>query len=282
MKSSKTISSLIVSLFILLLSSVSKANPETISIGADPWCPYNCDPYDENQGLMVDIASAALALSNYKLDYKIINWARAKRLVQLGKLDGIIGMSRNKNSEPLYYFPNTPLGRSQVCIYKLSNKNWEYKSTDSLHNKTFGWINGYGFATDPLDQWVKDHASTDKLVNLAGTDVHGRLFKLMQLGRIDTFAEDRNVIAFELKKRGMEQDFSIAGCLESVDNVHLAFSLKSINKEKWANALDSGIYQLFKNGQLERILSPYGLTIENWLDKNKNKYETELFRGVNN
>jgi len=249
----------------LLLSSYTHATPKTINIGADPWCPYNCDPEEQHHGIMVDVARQAFALSGYKLNYQIINWARAKQLVKNGNLDGIIGMARNPSSELLYYFSNTALGQSQVCLYRRSRDKWRFKSVNSLGQRSFGWINDYGFANDPLDTWVKERKHTKQITIIAGEQTYQRLFKLLQVERIDTFAEDRNVIAYELKKSGLGDEIKIAGCLSSIDNVHLAFSLESKNKEIWAKALESGVRKLRYSGQLNKILSVYGLNVENWL-----------------
>ena len=44
----------------LLLSTYVHATPKTINIGADPWCPYNCNPEDKHQSIMVDVEGKAL------------------------------------------------------------------------------------------------------------------------------------------------------------------------------------------------------------------------------
>ncbi len=75
--------------------------------------------------------------------------------------------------------------------------------------------------------------------------------------------EDKNVIAFELKKSGLEKE--IAGCLTSIGSVHIAFSLEAENREVWAKALKVGVGQLSQNGRLDEILSFYELKKEAWL-----------------
>jgi len=252
-------------IFAILMAAPVSAEEKIIRVGADPWCPYNCAPNLKHQGLMVDIASEALALSGYTLKYDIINWARAKRMVKQGELDAIVGMSRSPTSEPYYLFPDTALGQSQVCFYRMKGSNWEYKTIESMKLQTLGWINDYGFSNDGLDLWVKNHKQTGKIVNVAGVDVYSRLFKLIQVGRITTFAEDKNVIAFELKKAKVEDKIEVAGCLDSIDDVHLVFSLQAKDNKKWAKALDDGVDSLRQNGRLDSILSYYGLTFESWL-----------------
>jgi polar amino acid transport system substrate-binding protein len=251
---------------LLLLSTLSNADSKVINIGSDPWCPYVCLIDDNHQGLMVDIAREALALSNFRLNFKIINWARAKESVKTGKLDGIIGMTLEKDTATQYYFSNTKLAESQTCFYKRANDEWEYKSVASLENRTFGWINNYGYSDKPLHKWILEQKSTEQVITIAGIDTYSRLFKLLALKRIDTFAEDRNVIAFEAKKSTKENELQIAGCLTNIDNVHLAFSLKAKQKAVWANALDTGVAALRKTGRIDELLSFYGLSQKSWLD----------------
>jgi len=249
----------------MLITWPAYAEKNIIHVGADPWCPYNCSPDEQHKGLMIDVASEALALSDFTLKYKIINWARAKRMVSLGELDGIVGMARAPTSEPYYLFPNTALGQSQICFYRIADSQWQYQSIESMASQRLGWINDYRFSNDDLDQWVIQNKQTDRIVNVAGVDVYPRLFKLLQVKRITTFAEDKNVIAFELKKVKLEHEIEMAGCLDSIDEVHLAFSLKAKDNKIWAKALDKGVEQLRQNGRLASILGYYGLTLESWV-----------------
>jgi len=260
---SKTRAYLIPLTILLSLSPLSSGEQQTISVGSDPWCPYICEYNDGHNGVLVDIAREALAESGIILDFEMINWARAKRMVQLGELDGIIGMSHTEQSETQYHFSNTAIGQSQICFYRRIDDVWEYKNPNSLGDRVVGWINHYLFADETLDEWIEEHKKSDQILPIGGINTHARLLKLLQLSRIDTFAEDKNVIAYEIKKLGFENQFSIAGCLSAIDQTHLAFSLKSLHKEEWAKALETGVEKLRNNGKLDAIHSYYGLTTEN-------------------
>ncbi len=249
----------------LSFSSESFADKKVIKVAADPWCPFNCEPDQEHQGLIIDIAREALAMSGYKLNYESMNWARAKILVQNGDLDGIVGMAKTERSSPLYHFTRMPLGESKICLYKRKDDPWTYSSTDSLNNKVFGWINDYGFSSDPLDQWVSNHKNKDQVLTVSGKNTHERLFKLLQLKRIDTFAEDKNVIAYTLKQANLTSDIVVAGCLEESQDIYLAFSLKAPDRLLWSKAIESGLQTLSNNGRLESILRHYGLSTSNWV-----------------
>lgn len=245
--------------YLFALSNVALADSKVINIGSDPWCPYVCAIDDSHQGLMVDIARDALALSGFSLNLKILNWARAKKLVQTGKLDGIIGMSLAKGSAENYYFSKTQLAESQTCFFKRSEDDWFFDTVTSLNNKIFGWINNYNYADKQLHNWVFKHKHTKQILTVAGIDTYSRLLKLLSLKRIDTFADDNNVIAYELKKAGLSDKIKVAGCLTEIDHVHLAFSLQAKQKEIWAKALEEGINKLKRTQRFEEILNFYGL-----------------------
>ena len=255
---------------IILLSwcSFSSAEQSTINIGSDSWCPYVCDSNNNHQGILVDIAREAMAISGFKVNLKVVNWARAKHMVKTGELDGIVGMAYSKEATSLYHFSKTPIGHTQICFYRRSNDNWQYQSPESLERRKLGWINQYLFANPALDQWIINHKTNSNVLTISGANIHQRLFKLLNMNRIDTFAEDKNVVAYELQQSGLDKKINIAGCLNTVDKSHLAFSLNAKNKELWANALEYGVDQLHKNGQLDEILSYYGLTKETWLYAN--------------
>ena len=213
---------------------------------------------------MIELARAALALSGYQLDYQTVNWARAKIMVQSGELDGIVGMAYTENSKGLYFFPKRPLGESQICLFKRHDDNWQYRGGDSLTSKVFGWINDYGFSTDPLDAWVKANKDTPQVLTVAGNDTHIRLFKLLQLKRIDVFAEDRAVIEYELYQAGLQEEIVQAGCIEQIEDIYIAFTLTSKHKEQWTEALDSGLEKLNQTGRYLEIIQKYGLSKESW------------------
>ena len=86
----------------------------------------------------------------------------------------------------------------------------------------------------------------------------------MQNG-ISTFAEDRFVISYELKKHGLQDKISVAGCAEPVENVYVAFSSKIARSAALAEALDKGVEELRQNGRLAAILETYGLQEDTWM-----------------
>lgn len=247
-----------------VVSEAAGTHPKIIRVAADPWCPYNCEPEQERQGLMIDIAVAALKRSGYTLDYQIINWARAKKMVIHGQLDGIVGMSRESKTETLYHFSKTPLAWSQICFFKRADDAWSYQSTQSLDDRIMGWINDYGFTNPDIDQWVKAKRNTPAIAVVAGVRVHHSLFTMLLAKRIDTFAEDLYVIQHQLSEERLQDAISVAGCAPEKDEVHIAFTKVSEARHLWSKALDDGVQHLRDSGELARILAHYNLSLAQW------------------
>ena len=74
-----------------------------------------------------------------------------------------------------------------------------------------------------MDDWIKAHLHTDQVLAVSGENTHQRLFSLLLIGRIDTFAEDRNVITYALHREQLSDQIEVAGCASAVDSVYLAF-----------------------------------------------------------
>ncbi|MBT3359006.1 MAG: transporter substrate-binding domain-containing protein [Rhodospirillales bacterium] len=252
----------------LCFVSALQADPKPVVIAADPWCPFICDTGGPQQGLMVDIAKEALALSGYELSYQNINWARAKRMVRAGIVDGIVGTAKSTPERTPYHFPETALGVVETCFFRRASDDWEYKSPRSLASQTMGWINDYVYGSNPgLNDWVIAHKETPQVLTVTGTDTHARLFKLLLARRISTFAEVRSVINYELRNLGLQEKIEMAGCIKPIEKVYVAFSKKIAHGELLAKALDEGVDKLRHNGRLGAILETYGLNEETWVPR---------------
>ena len=82
----------------------STAIGETISLRADAWCPYTCDPGAAKPGFMIEIAKMALEPAGHKVDYKVLNWARAITETRKGKFTAIVGAA--KDDAPDFIYPS--------------------------------------------------------------------------------------------------------------------------------------------------------------------------------
>lgn len=255
----------LVLLYFCLVPAV-QADSRTVVIGADPWCPYICDSGGSQQGVMVDIAKEALAYSDYEVIYSNINWARAKQMVLAGDIDGLVGTTKAPHTN--YHFPETALAFTGACFFRRTSDQWEYKSPQSLDSQTMGWISEYWYVGIPgLNEWIKANEETSQLVTISGTDTYPRLFELLMSGRISTFIDDPNVIHHALKRHGLQDKITMAGCPGPKLKHYAAFSKETGRGESLARALDIGFEKLKQEGRLDAILEPYGLNQDSWMPR---------------
>ena len=77
-------------LFVATLYSTT-TNADEITLAADLWCPYNCQPKEENPGFLIEIAKYSLEKQGHTVKYHLVPWQRAIRMVRKGQYHGLVG-----------------------------------------------------------------------------------------------------------------------------------------------------------------------------------------------
>lgn len=254
----------------LLLSSVAAlavfvaataAHADTISIRADVWCPYNCDPKDPNPGYMIEVAKAALEPLGHTIDYQSLNWARAITEAREGKYSGLAGAA--KSDAPDFIFPASATGVGRNCFYVKPDNKWEYKGIPSLAGFAIGVIKDYSYDELELDAYIKEHAKDAKKVDIvAGDNGLDLNMKKLQAGRIGALVEEENVIKnYLFTKKLPPTAVKAAGCVKESE-LFVAFSPKTPKSAELAKAVADKLEAMRKDGSLKTLLAKYG--IEDW------------------
>lgn len=241
------------------LTCLSAYAKETLSIRADEWCPYNCDPTAGNPGFMVEIVTEIFSQKGIEIDYKLLNWARAVQDTERGDYDAIIGAT--KDDAPNFIFPTEKIGDSKNCFYTKPESKWEYKGIKSLENIILGVIKGYSYFEE-LDNYVKSPANKKKIDENFGEDVQMRLINKLHSNRMDAFVENENVIQYMLTANSKEigsNKIKTAGCAPVSQSLFIAFSPKKASSKARAEMFDNGLKEMKKNGKLTEITKKYGI-----------------------
>lgn len=244
-------------LYFMLLNLYFPAKADVITLRTDEWCPYACDPKSDKPGFMVEIAREVFAKHGYKIDYDIMNWARALTDVRSGQYDGVIGAS--KVDVAGFVIPMLPTGVLVSYYYTRKNDPWMYTGPDSLKSKKIGVINDYTYG-DEIDSLVaKRHSSFKKV---SGESPLLRLIQMTETKRLDGFVENPLVlnIALDRLNKDMNQ-FKIASKnLANDQNLFIAFTPAKPKSKEYAKILDEGVIELRKSGRLKIILQKYGVS----------------------
>jgi polar amino acid transport system substrate-binding protein len=237
----------------------SDVKHRTITLVADQWCPYNCEPNSDRPGFMIEIAEYAFGEAGFEVAYLNVPWARAINDTRLGEYDGLVGAGREET--PDFIFPEHPLGVAAHTFYTPRDSLWRYSGISSLKNVVLGVIKDYSYGDLYQSYIVHNEDNPRRVQVVAGETGLDKNLRKLQAGRISALVEDRNVLQFHLLQTKGYKDITEAG-LAYREEVYIAFSPSLERSAVYADILSRALPKLRASGKLEEILMKYG--IEDW------------------
>lgn len=244
----------ILSLLVLLITL--QAQSHTIRIAADEFCPHNCEEQSTNQGYLIDIATEALKPYGYAVEYIVEkSWKDAIESARSGEYQGIAGTA--KYDAPDFVFPKTAIGKFDNCYITRRSNPWKYNGVSSLNNQSLGVIVDYTYGKEINDYIQANKNNSNKIRFVSGNNAIKYSLSKVKQGKLDVYIDDCRVLDYQLSKRKDKENFKIAGKMNQVDDLYVAFSPKNPNSQKYADLLDKGIKQLKQSGRFATILKQY-------------------------
>jgi polar amino acid transport system substrate-binding protein len=253
----KNIFFLVFSLLFLLPMRPTLA--ETVTITADPYCPYICAP-GEKPGYMIEIAQSILEANGHALNYVNMPWARALSEVRSGNIDSIMGT--DEEEAPDFLFP-VAFGEAADHFYGKKGEKWRYKGIKSLKSIRLGVIKDYSYG-DAIDAYIEKNKGTDAVQFV--TSEHGLAQNIKKLlsDRIDIIISNDKVFKYTVEEMKSSMDeFDDAGILFATYGIYMAFSPAPASLEKskaYVEVINKGLPVLRDSGKLEAIMNKYGLS----------------------
>lgn len=243
-------------LTLLLLAAPVQGSDEAdvVTLVADEWCPYNCSPDADSQGILVDIARQALLLEGYRVAYQSMPWRRAIRDVRNGHFDGLIGAGPAET--PDFHFPEQPLAMAHHSLFTCPDSDWTYTGLESLTAIRLGVIQEYSYGGLHEAYIAPNEHSAERLMVLSGNQVLPRLVQLLEMGRIDALAAEEKVLNHHYQRQGRINPLRNAG-LAYQEELYIAFTPASPKGRELAEALDRGLMKLREKGMIAEILTDY-------------------------
>jgi polar amino acid transport system substrate-binding protein len=249
--------------FLLGLSTLaSGASPEPIRLGYDDFCPYSCLRDDKN-GYFVDAVQQVLETHGYKVVPTKGSWARLKSMAQKGQLELVVPLTRFETEELKLDRNSLPLGQIEGRLFTYTGSTWEYKGETSLKGQSMAIIRDYGYPP-VITALVEDPAQQKYILTLAsdlGTD---QQVKMLANKRITIVPSDRNAFLYHARRHALEGSIKIVGELPMdslYTDLHVGISTRDPElRKKLRLALDKGIDELKKSGELGRIKMKYGVS----------------------
>lgn len=239
--------------------SASAARADVITLVADPWCPYTCDPKSDRPGYMVEIAREVFARTGHAVRYELVSWSSALRMVRDGQADAVVGASPNDDASLV--FPAVPQGRSGKALATRSGFTFAFRGTESLHPFRLGVIRDYGYG-EPFDSYVRVNGDDARRIVIAGGFGYAMLNQLLRAlveTQVDLVVDDQLVLYHALGQLGLGERVGITPLLGVEEPVFIAFSPRRETSRAYAAELAEGMKTLRVSGRLKEIMGRYGL-----------------------
>ena len=239
-------------LFLLSGSILAKS----VSIRADEWFPINGVPGSSSPGYMIELAQIILKEHGYIVDYQVSPWERSVESVRKGKFDCVVGAYTD--DAPDFIFPQESWGKIESTFYVKKGNGWKYSGIKSLMAVKVGTIGGYAYSEE-FDAYVAANKKSARVQVMKSNNALENNIKKLLAGRLDTLIESHLVMNAKLKNMGKSSDIIAAGLLAPADDMYIACSPAKAHSKKLVQWFSDGLKKLRASGELQKILTKYGL-----------------------
>src|SRR4051812_28222329 len=153
----------IVFTFTLLAALPAQARKLLLAATESP--PYYSESLDRG-GPVAELTVSALRNAGYEVEVRFMPWARALKLGEQGKVDGLIGVWRSPERELSFIYSEPVVSnRIVLCRYGSSGPD-KFTSFEALRPFTIGVVRGYADPPGLAAAGVRTEAVTHDLQNL--------------------------------------------------------------------------------------------------------------------
>lgn len=195
------------------------------------------------KGYSWDVFIESFFVMGYSIEYAIVPWPRAIRLLEYGHADLLFPISKSDERLTTYNFSKESINTTDYVIYLPKNSPIQWEGYDSLDGKVIGVKREYHYGE-----------KFNSLRNIVKYDV-GNIsegFQMLDKGRIDGFIGYQNSWDYILKQKDWEFKFRKSPIIDT--NLEYVVSMKGVRKnEKLLEIYDTGKIKLIESGKLAEL-----------------------------
>lgn len=239
----------------VLTSSVS-VFAEKLSIGWEPWAPYQyVDESGKLTGLDIDLLTAILDGANFEYDLVKRPWKRMLAEVKSGSIHIAPGASKTPEREEYAHFSLPYRNEQVVLLVSMDNKS-KYAGLSSLKDfadKGFsiGVVREYYYGEDYTEMSKSD--AYKGLFKEVSDDIKN--FQKLLNNRIDAIMVDPVAAGVSIKENGWKGKFHTQFTVYS-DDIFMMFSKQSVSKET-IETINATLTAMKVDGRHQAILNEY-------------------------
>lgn len=228
---------------------------QRLTVAADIWCPYNCEPGTHRPGYLVDILHEVFAPLGVSVEYSVVPWKRALVSVEKGLIDAALGAVSGNRGRNL--IGKEALGVDETVLVVRAGEAFDYRDPASLDGLRMGVIANYTYdAHGPLDAYLAQRIQGGRDISVIHQEQPlASLLAMLHRSRIDVFPENRYVAQYAIEQSGYSGRVSMVPT-GAADSIYVAFT-PSAKGRRNLEILDAGVRRLRENGKFSQILERY-------------------------
>lgn len=215
-------------LLIVMSGEVLADSSKLFTVASYSFGPYILEDSEAGpSGPFIERVNEAADQTNLEIEFVIVSWPRAQRLVKSGQADAIWPVVKTKERSEWLHYPEQPLNTFEFAIFAHKDRGIEFDGDlEQLHGLTFGKIRAGRFHPR------FNEAVQKRIIEVEERDTIIQLIKGIELGRLDGFVFPRSMGHWHIKNSGIKSVVSLKTPI-GLNPAYLALSKKSKRYEQW-------------------------------------------------
>ena len=239
--------------FIILCLVSTQGLADVITIGTDPWCPYNCKEGDK-EGISIEVMRQIFEPHGHKVTVQYLPWARAILFLKQGKITNFTSAAKADCEECLYADNPTTIMKNTIFTRVGETEPWQ--GLASLKGKIIGVINNYTYGKELTKYITKHQKDYTKVIVNSGPNALDSNISMLIKGRVDFIVDEVTVLSYRASKMGVRKKIKPIHAISSVP-LFLGFSPKDPKSKQYAMLASKTLREMKKDGRLKKIFASY-------------------------
>jgi polar amino acid transport system substrate-binding protein len=225
------------------------AHARKLLLAATEYPPYYSESLDRG-GPVAELTVTALRNAGHEVEVRFMPWARALRLGEQGKVDGLIGVWRSPERERSFFYSEPVVSNRIVLCRRGTAGPDRFTTWEAIRPFMVGVVRGYANPEGLAAAHVNTEAVTDDLQNL----------RKLVAGHIDLALIDSRVVQY-LAKRHLGASAPLIDCLQPPVQEHpqyLVVSRSTAGGEAIVAGFNEQLQRLRRSGEFRVIASRWG------------------------
>lgn len=231
----------------LLAGQNAAANP-LVRIGTGDWVPY-VDQQREDGGALARLARHIFTAAGYQVEFVYYPWDRNLLMLEQGNLDAAMPYICTKARQRISTCSDAVV-RGEVVLFQRKDQTLDWQQVEDL--KAFRIATTLGYSYGP--QFDTALQAGQLKVEQSGKEDTG--FRLLELGRVDFYPQDRAVGYAMLRRLFSAQVRALITHHPRVLNtepLHLLFRKDDARADQLREVFNAGLRRLAERGELKRL-----------------------------